>query len=39
MKAAVDIYEKFDTCCSALDTKKVIQVGFNLVCCFSTFWF
>ena len=34
--SAVDVYEKFDDCCSALDKNKVIQVGFHLVCCFNT---
>ena len=34
--SAVDVYEKFDACCSALDKNKVIQVGFHLVCCFNT---
>ena len=34
--SAVDVYEKFDACCSALDKNKVIQLGFHLVCCFHT---
>ena len=34
--SAVDVYEKFDAFCSALDKNKVNQVGFHLVCCFNT---
>ena len=34
--SAVDLYQKFDACCSVLDKNKVIQVGFHLVCCFNT---
>ena len=34
--SAVEVYKKFDVCCSALDKNKVIQVGFHLVCCFDT---
>ena len=33
--SVVDVLEKFDACCSALDKNKVIQVGFHLVCCFN----
>ena len=35
--SAVDVYEKFDACCSALYKNKVIQVGIHLVFCFNTF--